>query len=128
MGLKSFSTNLLQVMYVFSNMIIVINNEKTSKINNNENHKLKVKKWQVLFECNITYIFCTEIAIYSINYQTCVSPCSRAINSRVKIVQPHVIRIAGQDAYDTAKLSSCCNQMWKLVMYCNEKYPSNDHF
>lgn len=50
-------------MYVFSNMIIVINNEKTSKINNNENPKLKVKKWQVLFECNITYIFCTEIAI-----------------------------------------------------------------
>lgn len=44
MGLKSFSTNLLQVMYVFSNMIVVINNEKTSKINNNENHKLKVKK------------------------------------------------------------------------------------
>lgn len=58
--------------------------------------------------------------LYIINYQTRVSPCSRIINSRVKIVQPHVVRTSGQDANDTAKLPSRFNQMWKLVMFNDE--------
>lgn len=58
--------------------------------------------------------------LYIINYQTRVSPCSCTVNSRVKIVQPHVVRTSGMDANDTAKLPSRCNQMWKLVMLNDE--------